>query len=94
MLQSVEHLYHWVRSPIWITPGFGQSWAGKNGANFEYTDAQKKYLEENPQKYLEYRKQLENELNMRFKFIIKGSPEAKAAREAAEAQMRNITDCP
>lgn len=90
MLQSVEHLYHWVRSPIWITPGFGQGWAGTNGANFEYTDAQKKYLEENPKKYLEYRKQLENELNMRFKFIIKGSPEAKAARKAAEAQMRSV----
>lgn len=86
--KKVEHLYHWIRSPVWVTPTFGQKWAGKEGANFEYTDEQKMYLEENPQKYLEYRKQIENELNQRFKFIIKGSPEAKAAREAAEAQMR------
>jgi cation diffusion facilitator CzcD-associated flavoprotein CzcO len=32
---EVKHLYHWVRSPVWITAGFAQSWAGKNGANFQ-----------------------------------------------------------
>lgn len=32
--QKVQHLYHWVRSPIWITAGFAQTWAAKNGANF------------------------------------------------------------
>jgi cation diffusion facilitator CzcD-associated flavoprotein CzcO len=32
--QKVERLYHWIRSPIWITAGFAQTWAGKNGANF------------------------------------------------------------
>jgi cation diffusion facilitator CzcD-associated flavoprotein CzcO len=72
--KKVSHLYHWIRSPIWITPGFAQTWAGKNGGNFEYTDEQKRYLEENPDKYLEYRKQMENELNQRFKFIIKVTP--------------------
>lgn len=88
---KVEKLYHWVRSPIWITAAFGHGWAGPDGANFtcefilpyqHYSDTnshpdsqeQLRYLEENPEKYLEYRKQIENELNMRFKFIIKGSP--------------------
>jgi hypothetical protein len=46
------------------------------------------YLKKNPKKYLEYRKQIENELNQRFKFIIKGSDEAVAAREHAENEMR------
>lgn len=32
---EVSHLYHWVRSPIWITAGFAQTWAGKDGANFK-----------------------------------------------------------
>lgn len=32
--QKVKHLYHWIRSPIWITAGFAQTWAAKNGANF------------------------------------------------------------
>ena len=82
-----KHIFHWVRSPIWITAGFAQTWAGKNGANFSYTDEQLKYLEDNPKKYLEYRKQVENELNQRFKFIIKGSPEANEAREFSYKQM-------
>lgn len=32
--KKVSKLYHWIRSPIWITAGFAQTWAGKNGANF------------------------------------------------------------
>ncbi|KAI4939241.1 uncharacterized protein J4E92_000525 [Alternaria infectoria] len=87
--QKVQHLYHWIRSPIWITAGFAQTWAGKNGANFRYSEEQLRYLEENPKKYLEYRKQIENELNQRFKFIIKGSEEARLAREYADTEMRN-----
>ncbi|KAK5123775.1 hypothetical protein LTR85_002411 [Meristemomyces frigidus] len=82
-----SHIFHWIRSPIWITAGFGQTWAGKDGANFAYTPEQMKYLEENPKKYMEYRKQIEDELNQRFKFIIKGSDEAKQAREFSYKQM-------
>jgi cation diffusion facilitator CzcD-associated flavoprotein CzcO len=33
--RKVERLYHWVRSPIWITAGFAQRWAGEDGANFK-----------------------------------------------------------
>lgn len=86
--QKVDHLYHWIRSPIWITAGFAQTWAGKNGANFRYSDEQLDFLAKNPKKYLEYRKQIENELNQRFKFIIKGSEEARLAREYADKEMR------
>jgi cation diffusion facilitator CzcD-associated flavoprotein CzcO len=32
--KKVDHLYHWIRSPIWITAGFAQTWAAQNGANF------------------------------------------------------------
>jgi hypothetical protein len=54
------------------------------------TDAkeQLEYLDAHPERYLEYRKQIENELNQRFKFIIRGSKEAKGAREYSEADMR------
>lgn len=88
IINKVDTLYHWIRSPIWITAGFAQTWAGTDGANFAYTPEQLKYLEENPKKYLEYRKQIENELNQRFKFIIKGSEEAAKAREFSFEQMR------
>ncbi|KAK4561381.1 hypothetical protein LTR86_004698 [Recurvomyces mirabilis] len=90
LTKTSSHLYHWVRSPIWITAGFAQTWAGSEGSNFEYTPEQQKYLEENPKKYLEYRKQIENELNQRFKFIIKGSQEAKDARDFSYKQMSKL----
>ncbi|OQO06048.1 hypothetical protein B0A48_08636 [Cryoendolithus antarcticus] len=86
--KHVKELYHWIRSPIWITAGFAQTWAGTDGSNFAYTKEQQKYLMENPRKYMEYRKQIEDELNQRFKFIIKGSPEAKAARDFSYEQMK------
>ncbi|KAF2492990.1 FAD/NAD(P)-binding domain-containing protein [Lophium mytilinum] len=93
--KKVGKLFHWVRSPIWITAGFAQTWAGKDGANFAYSKEQLKFLKENPKKYLEYRKQIENELNQRFRFILKGSPQARLAREYAEAEMtRKLSDDP
>jgi len=52
------------------------------------SEAQREFLEKNPKKYLEYRKQIENELNQRFKFIIKGSKEAIAARDYSHDEMR------
>lgn len=76
-----------VRSPIWITAAFAQTWAGKDGANFKYSEEQLKFLEDNPKAYMEYRKQVENELNQRFKFIIKGSQEAAEARAFSYDQM-------
>lgn len=54
---------------------------------YEDTPEQHRFLAENPKKYLEYRKQIENELNQRFKFIIKGSEEANKAREFSYEQM-------
>ncbi|OJD31367.1 fad nad-p-binding domain-containing protein [Diplodia corticola] len=84
---KVKQLYHWVRNPIWITAVFAQTWAGPDGANFAYSDEQLRFLEQNPDKYLKYRKQIENKLNQRFKFIIKGSPESKIARDFAHDQM-------
>lgn len=48
---------------------------------------QLEYLSQNPKKYLEYRKQIENELNQRFKFILKGSSDATAARTFAFNEM-------
>lgn len=84
----VSKLYTWVRSPIWITAGFAQQFAGKDGANFSYSEHQKQWLRDNPDKYLEYRKVIESELNQRFKFIIKGTAAAEEARTYSENEMR------
>jgi len=60
--------------------------------NLTDSKEQLKYLEDKPKKYLEYRKQIENELNQRFKFIIKGSEEAQLAREYAFNEMKRKLD--
>jgi cation diffusion facilitator CzcD-associated flavoprotein CzcO len=32
--KDVDKLYHWIKSPIWITAGFAQRFAGPDGQNF------------------------------------------------------------
>ena len=70
-----------VRSTSWVTAGFGQRFAGKEGKNFKYSEAQKEIFRNDPEKYLKYRKNIESELNVRFKFILNGSPEQATARK-------------
>lgn len=83
---SVEKVYTWVRSNIWITAGFAQKFAGKDGANFEYSEEQKK-LFDNPDEYKAYCKMIEGELNQRFKFIINGS---KAQKDAVDFSINDM----
>ncbi|EXJ90840.1 hypothetical protein A1O1_03945 [Capronia coronata CBS 617.96] len=84
---KVGKVYTWVRSKIWITAGFAQNFAGKDGANFIYNDEQRKLFDD-PDEFLAYCKFIEGELNQRFGFIINGSPAQKAAREFSENEMK------
>ncbi|KAK5443483.1 hypothetical protein LTS15_010628 [Exophiala xenobiotica] len=83
---KVDKVYTWIRNKIWITAGFAQNFAGKDGANFEYNEEQQKLFQD-PDEYLAYRKMIEGELNQRFSFIINGSGAQKAAREFSESEM-------
>ncbi|KAK5043605.1 hypothetical protein LTR84_011365 [Exophiala bonariae] len=84
---KVKKLYTWIRSPTWVTAGFAQKYAGPTGGNFEYSAKQKKMLEENPELSLKYSKMVEAELNKRFHFMIKGTPEATQVRQYAVEEM-------
>ena len=84
---DVSHVYTWVRSRIWITAGFAQAFAGKDGANFKYTEEQHKVMQD-PDAYLTYRKMIEGELNQRFSFIINGSQAQKDARAFSTNEMK------
>jgi hypothetical protein len=44
------------------------------------TEEQKESFKKNPESYLKYIKMIESELNQRFKFILKGTPEANQAK--------------
>ncbi|RVX67654.1 hypothetical protein B0A52_08183 [Exophiala mesophila] len=84
---EVGQLYTWVKTPTWITAGFAQRFAGPNGGNFKYTEEQKKRFADKPDLFLKYSKMIESELNVRFKFILNGTPEAEGAREFARQEM-------
>ena len=77
----VEHLYTWIRSPIWITVGFAQRFAGKNGANYAYSKETKELFDTEPIEYLKYRKLIEKEASNSFKVLLRGTDEALAAKE-------------
>lgn len=88
ILDKVSSLVTFVRSPTWITAGFAQRFAGKDGCNFDYNEEQREVFKSNPRLYLDYRKYIESELNTRFRFILNGSQEQKEARKFAESEMR------
>ncbi|KNG86137.1 dimethylaniline monooxygenase [Aspergillus nomiae NRRL 13137] len=84
---EVQHLYTWVRSPTWITAAFGQQFAGKNGQNFEYTEEQKQAFAKDPASYQRYKKTIENELNKRFKLVLRNTKESDEANAYAFQEM-------
>lgn len=96
---KVAHLYTFVRSPTWVTPGFAQKYAGPGGTNFECIESdplnhlldwhitstdseeQKEHFRNNHTEYQRYNKGIENELNVRFRYILQGTPEALEAKK-------------
>ncbi|KAF9892982.1 hypothetical protein FE257_012393 [Aspergillus nanangensis] len=89
ILARVKQLHIIARSPTWITAGFAQKYAAKGGTNnFRYSAETKRQFRDDPELYLRYCKAIESELNVRVRFVINGSAEAREAREYSEAQMR------
>ncbi|KAF7554696.1 hypothetical protein G7Z17_g2715 [Cylindrodendrum hubeiense] len=84
---DVKSLVTFIRSPTWITAGFAQSHAGPGGANFTFTEEQKTKFREEPDTYKKYRKEIEGELNSRFKFIIADSEEQQEAKKYSRVEM-------
>lgn len=88
ILDTVRSLHIVIRSPTWITAGFAPKYAGQNGNNFDYSEETKERFKKDPNFYLAYCKAIESELNVRVKFVINDSPEAKEAREFSTAEMK------
>ncbi|TVY18044.1 putative sterigmatocystin biosynthesis monooxygenase [Lachnellula arida] len=87
ILDEVESVKVYIRSRTWVTAGFAQRFAGPNGTNVVFSDEQKKAWQENPEEYLKYRKDVESELNSRFRLYLKYSQEQKDARAFSIDQM-------
>jgi hypothetical protein len=87
ILDQVKSVKVYIRSRTWVTAGFAQRFAGPNGSNVVFSEEQKKVWEENPEEYLKYRKEVESELNSRFRLYLKYSQEQTEARKFSIGQM-------
>ncbi|KAJ5639987.1 uncharacterized protein N7484_007849 [Penicillium longicatenatum] len=87
ILDDVEKVYVYIRSKTWVTANFAQRFAGPNGANVFFTEEQKERWAKHPDEYLLYRKQVESELNSRFRLYLKDSEAQKQALEYSISQM-------
>ncbi|KAK4635895.1 FAD-binding monooxygenase moxY [Fulvia fulva] len=87
ILHRVKELHVVARSPVWITNGFAQTWAAVDGGNFDYTEEAKKRFRQDDKQYQAYCKAIESELNVRFRLILNGTPEASAAKEFSINEM-------
>ncbi|KAF5714437.1 monooxygenase [Fusarium globosum] len=88
IINDVDQLYVVARSSVWITAGFAPTYAGPQGTNFHYSDETKDKFRSDEDFYLSYCKAIESELNVRFKFLIKGSKDAIDSREYSIQEMR------
>ncbi|KAK4553516.1 hypothetical protein LTR86_009312 [Recurvomyces mirabilis] len=87
ILPNASKVYVMLRSRTWVTPALANRFAGENGANKIYTDKEKEEWSDDPDGYLAYRKEIENELNVRFRLYLKDSKSQKMGREMITKQM-------
>lgn len=85
---SVRHLYHWIRSPLWISGGLVSGFAGPNGDNFEYTEETKRRFRSDPEMHLRYIKGLEDESNQGYQFALRNTKGQTAAVQFATQLMQ------
>lgn len=85
MFTVVGKLIPFLRSPVWVTTGFGAKFAGPGGTNFECmsdpsksqfmlttldSPSQLKEFNTDPAAYDKYCRELEGELNKRFTMVV------------------------
>ncbi|KAK5327274.1 hypothetical protein LTR93_002658 [Exophiala xenobiotica] len=85
---DVKQLLNFVRSPVWLSPGFSAKYAGPEGSNFKYTEEQKETFRKDPAAYREYVRKIEEDLGSRFKQQHEDSEIQHAVRSAMAARMR------
>ncbi|KAL2788219.1 hypothetical protein BJX66DRAFT_352888 [Aspergillus keveii] len=90
---KVKKLIPYLRSPAWITAGFGAKYAAPGGVNFAYPDKQKEGFQ-NPTELASYSRDVEGELNKRFTLkpnkerMHLHSTDQKVSREYVARDMR------
>ncbi|KAF2098453.1 cyclohexanone monooxygenase [Rhizodiscina lignyota] len=89
---KVKKLIPFLRSPVWVTTGFGAQYSGPGGTNFQYSAEQKKRFAEDPKHFDEYCRGLEGELNKRFTLMHGKSQDQKQSRKFVAEKMEKEID--
>ncbi|XEV01558.1 hypothetical protein FSHL1_006845 [Fusarium sambucinum] len=92
ILDKVNKIYVHIRSPTWITSRIGERFAGPKGVNYKFTEVQKAEWAKHPEKYLEFRKSMEDDVNTRFKFFMDHTPQQELARQSAVDNLKAKLD--
>lgn len=87
ILDQVKKIYVLIRSRTWVTPALANRFAGENGKNKIYTAEEQEAWSNDPEKYLQHRKEIENELNARFRLYLKDSQAQKMGRKMVAQMM-------
>ncbi|KAK4938333.1 hypothetical protein LTR10_021217 [Elasticomyces elasticus] len=83
----VGKLHAFLRSPVWITAGFGAKHAAPGGVNFDYTKEQKEQFARDEGTLDQYCRDVEGELNKRFTLMHLDSVDQTKSREYVAQSM-------
>ncbi|OAQ63671.1 monooxygenase [Pochonia chlamydosporia 170] len=85
----VKHMTAFLRSPVWVTTGFGAKYAAPGGTNFQYSSDQIDGFTSDKEEYNKYCRAIEGELNKRFNLMHLHSKDQKNSRELIAGIMRD-----
>jgi cation diffusion facilitator CzcD-associated flavoprotein CzcO len=90
ILEETAHIDHYVRSRQWTVSSFNPNLVSAKidlaGAHI-YTDEEKKNFDNEPQAYLEYRREIERYFHGRYEGTISGSQENDQIRQKYEEEL-------
>lgn len=86
---QVGKMFAFLRSPVWITTGFGAKYAGPGGTNFQYSAEQIKEFQDNPEVHRKYCRDIEGELNKRFNLMHLNSKDQANSRGLIASIMKD-----
>ncbi|KIW36786.1 uncharacterized protein PV06_11072 [Exophiala oligosperma] len=85
----VKHMKAFVRSPTWIVPSQGFVDPRDEGPkDFQYTEEEKREFRDDPDKFLDYRKQIEWDINRTFPTLLKNNDRQQEAQKIFAKIMR------
>lgn len=89
IIDRVKEVYVHIRSATWVTTGLAERFAGPGGDNKQFSKEQQERWAQHPDEYLAYCKEVELEMNARFRLYMRGSAAQTKAHTFSVEQMTN-----